>query len=89
MSADPNDMTALTSGHFLIGDPVTATINQHATSNKSNLLTRWKLVTHLKSEFWNRWSSEYLQQLQHRYKWKQSSHDIIVSSWYDGHCQRR
>uniref|UniRef100_A0A1U7XZ01 Uncharacterized protein LOC104241631 n=1 Tax=Nicotiana sylvestris TaxID=4096 RepID=A0A1U7XZ01_NICSY len=76
MSSDPNDLTALTPGHFLIGEPLTATPDPHALDNNLKPLARWKLVTHLKSEFWKRWTSEYLHSLQHRYKWKKEMHDI-------------
>ena len=34
-----------------------------------NRLTRYQLVQRLRYQFWTRWSSEYLHQLQERSKW--------------------
>lgn len=62
MFSNPNDLTALTSGHFLIGKP---------------LLSRWGLVSHLKQEFWNRWSTEYLNQL-HRRHYNINKGDLVI-----------
>lgn len=70
MSNNPNDLNALTPGHFLIGEPLNTQTNISSKQSKMSLLTRWKLVTHLKEEFWRRWSREYLCELQYRHKWK-------------------
>ena len=32
--------------------------------------SQWKFVQHLADEFWTRWSSDYLQNLQKRQKWE-------------------
>lgn len=50
MSFNSNDLVALTPGHFLIGEPLKAQMDVRAAPFKANLLTRWKLVTHLKHE---------------------------------------
>ena len=76
LSSDPNDLTALTPGHFIIGEPLTSTISPHAQPNNISCLQRWSLVNHLKAEFWRRWSHEYLNTLQHRYKWKTECHNV-------------
>ncbi|XP_037931191.1 uncharacterized protein LOC119666002 [Teleopsis dalmanni] len=76
LSSDPNDPAALTPGHFLIGEPLTALPSRSETTTKQSLLTRWKLVNHLKNEFWSRWSKEYLNELQCRTKWKDQSPDV-------------
>lgn len=70
MSADPNDLAALTPGHFLIGEPLKSIVEPMPSTN-INMLRRWKLVTYVRHEFWRRWSREYLCELQQRYKWKQ------------------
>ncbi|XP_075167651.1 uncharacterized protein LOC142239762 [Haematobia irritans] len=76
MSSDPSDLTALTPGHFLIGEPLTTPIDSEADSRKISLLSRWELVSRLKFEFWKQWSKEYLQELQLRHKWKKSSPNL-------------
>ncbi|UYV67559.1 hypothetical protein LAZ67_5001210 [Cordylochernes scorpioides] len=61
VSNDPNDLTALTPGHFLIGNA----IRHDAESDHSalNLRSRWDLIQPQRDYFWNRWSCEYLHQL--------------------------
>ena len=76
LSQDPNDLTALTPGHFLIGEPPTALVDSAATPVRGQLQQRWRLVSQLKFEFWQRWSKEYLCELQHRHKWKRECHNI-------------
>lgn len=76
MSNDPNDIAALTPGHFLIGEPLTAQIDAQAQPTKTSLQTRWKLVSHLKHEFWNRWSRDYLNELQYRNKWQERAKNL-------------
>ncbi|UYV73224.1 hypothetical protein LAZ67_10002223 [Cordylochernes scorpioides] len=54
VSNDPNDLTALTPGHFLIGNAI-----QHdAESDHStlNLRFRWNLIQPQRDYFWNCWS---------------------------------
>lgn len=75
-SSDPNDLAALTPGHFLIGEPLTAQVDSRAVQSNNSLATRWKLVSQLKHEFWRRWSSEYLHQLQEKQKWKSSCENV-------------
>lgn len=83
MSADPNDLTALTPGHFLIGEPLTAVPDPYEGQTKMNLVQRWELVSKLKHDFWRRWSYEYLNELQYRHKWKTEAqnlkeHDMVI-----------
>ncbi|XP_037930618.1 uncharacterized protein LOC119665469 [Teleopsis dalmanni] len=69
LSSNANDYIALTPGHFLIGEPLTSRVDVTSNQLQAGLLTRWKLVSHLKNQFWNRWSQEYLTELQQRNKW--------------------
>ncbi|XP_043234098.1 uncharacterized protein LOC122387733 [Amphibalanus amphitrite] len=39
---------------------------------------RWRQVQHLATEFWRRWSQEYLQTLQHRQKWTKEERNLQV-----------
>lgn len=75
LTDDPTDLQALTPGHLLIGEPLTSTVDPVAEQNTANNLKRWKLVTQMREDFWKRWSSEYLNSLQHRHKWKQECHN--------------
>ncbi|XP_054717598.1 uncharacterized protein LOC129226994 [Uloborus diversus] len=44
LSSDPNDLSVLTPGHFLIGGPLNAVPETDFTSSKLNHLTRWQLT---------------------------------------------
>ncbi|UYV63001.1 hypothetical protein LAZ67_2002800 [Cordylochernes scorpioides] len=74
VSNDPNDLTALTPGHFLIGNA----IRHDAESDHSalNLRSRWDLIQPQRDYFWNRWSCEYLHQ--ERRKWRTSHPDVNI-----------
>ncbi|UYV83509.1 hypothetical protein LAZ67_23001272 [Cordylochernes scorpioides] len=76
VSNDPNDLTALTPGHFLIGNA----IRHNAESDHStlNLRSKWNLIQAQRDYFWNRWSCEYLHQLQERRKWRTSHPDVNI-----------
>lgn len=69
MSSDPSDYEALTPGHFLIGEPLNAIIEPDLSELKLGRLSRLQLIRRLQQTFWNRWSKEYLAQLQCRAKW--------------------
>jgi len=70
ISSDPTDLDALTPGHFLIGQPLTAVPEPDHTAVKSNRLSKWQQTQQLFQHFWKRWSNEYLSSLQQRFKWK-------------------
>ena len=78
MSNDPNDLQALTPGHFLIGEPVTA-INDSTLATPS-LQKIWSKMKAIKHEFWQRWSKEYLHELQYRNKWTKETEHLAVNS---------
>jgi Family of unknown function (DUF5641)/Integrase zinc binding domain len=68
ISDDPNDFSALTAGHFLIGRALVAKPERDLTSESINRLQRWERVVQLQQHFWQRWSQDYLHQLQVRTK---------------------
>lgn len=78
LSAEPDDLEALTPGHFLIGGPLTALPEPDITLIKENRLSYWEIVRQKTQHFWNRWSMEYLTSLQQRYKWKKKTENIAV-----------
>ncbi|GBN42555.1 hypothetical protein AVEN_69906-1 [Araneus ventricosus] len=77
ISNDPNDLSALTPGHFLIGKPLTA-IPQVPIPDDLHLCDRWRMIQRMIQHFWNRWSNEYLTKLQSRPKWRTLQPDIKV-----------
>lgn len=68
LSTDPNDLEALTAGHFLIGRQLISMPQRNFTDNNSNRLERWDRIIQMQQHFWNRWSKEYLHHLQQRTK---------------------
>ncbi|KAH8240512.1 hypothetical protein KR032_004483, partial [Drosophila birchii] len=76
MSSDPTDTSALTPGHFLIGEPLVAPPDANLALPGKTLVNRWELVSRLKQSFWNQWSMEYLQELQMRTKWKTMAQNV-------------
>ncbi|XP_047538693.1 uncharacterized protein LOC125072211 [Vanessa atalanta] len=76
ISSDPNDLTPLTPGHFLVGRPLTALPTSSLINVNPNRLQRWELVEQLRQNFWIRWQKEYVSELQQRTKWKTSKGDL-------------
>ncbi|CAI6357195.1 unnamed protein product [Macrosiphum euphorbiae] len=68
-STDRHDHTALTPGHFLIGQPIMEVPEVNLIEVPMNRLTRWQLLRQMHQSFWKRWSREYLNTLQGRQKW--------------------
>lgn len=68
LADDPDDLAALTPGHFLIGKPLITPPSGSADRFKGNLLDRWKLQQKLVQDIWNASSKDYLDQLQQRGK---------------------
>lgn len=69
LSSDPSDLNVLTPGHFLVGGSLTCLPDKDVANVPTNRLRRWQLVTQLTQQIWQRWSREYLSQLQGRTKW--------------------
>ncbi|UYV66036.1 hypothetical protein LAZ67_3006256 [Cordylochernes scorpioides] len=68
LSEDPEDLQALTPGHFLIGGSLTAPPDEDDIIAMS-LPNRWQLIQKSMNHFWTKWSQEYVSQLQQRSKW--------------------
>lgn len=69
LSSDPNDLTALTAAHFLIGSPIISYPEPILEEVNPQRLTRWQRVEQLRQHFWKRWTKEYLHNCQQRHKW--------------------
>ena len=76
----PNDALALTPGHFLIGRPIIALPEPKTTGKETIFLTRQKKrMEHLIRDFWKKWSTEYLSNLQQRNKWQTGQTNIDIN----------
>jgi hypothetical protein len=69
LSSDPNDLEALSPGHFLIGQPLAALPEHPLRDVPSGRLSRYQMLQQMAQNFWTRWSLEYLHVLQQRLKW--------------------
>ncbi|XP_049868956.1 uncharacterized protein LOC126368838 [Pectinophora gossypiella] len=79
-SSDPDDLTPLTPGHFIIGRPLTALPVPDLQDRAMNHLTRFQRTEQLRQQFWARWSIEYVAELQHRTKWRTNQHSLQLDS---------
>ncbi|XP_011164167.3 uncharacterized protein LOC105198989 [Solenopsis invicta] len=70
LSEDPNNMSYIFLGHFLVGTTLNRLPQPDLTDVNENRLVRWQRVEQLRQNFWRRWSAEYLHSLQERNKWK-------------------
>ncbi|XP_075149048.1 uncharacterized protein LOC142222851 [Haematobia irritans] len=78
LSSDAEDLSALTPGHFLIGEPILTPAEPEDFSSPTSLLNRWRKVKATQSEFCRRWKKEYLLELNKRNKWKVPQIDVQV-----------
>ncbi|GJQ73837.1 hypothetical protein Trydic_g18774 [Trypoxylus dichotomus] len=83
MSSDPNDLNALTPGHFLIGRPISYLPQPNLLEVKENNLSRYQRLQQMTQHIWTRWSREYISELQQKTKWKSNlgsinAGDIVV-----------
>ncbi|XP_055588802.1 uncharacterized protein LOC129741122 [Uranotaenia lowii] len=74
LSDDPNDLEALTPGHFLVGSSLRAPPEPDYDEIPVNRLNFWQQIQQQRKQFWIRWKREYLCQLQARVKrWRPST----------------
>ncbi|XP_043491545.1 uncharacterized protein LOC122517187 [Polistes fuscatus] len=77
LSNDPNDLRALTPGHFLIGESLKSLPEDDYGDIPSGRLSQWQHVQQMKQHFWNRWNKEYLNEQTVRKKWHRGTTDDI------------
>lgn len=80
LSDDVEDCSALTPGHFLIGEALTTIPEANLSILPSTRLTRWQLLRQKVEHFWARWSSECLQRYQAISKWHHPKNEIKTGS---------
>lgn len=76
LSDSPDDLSALTPGHFLIGEPPFSIPEPCLSDLNPNRLTRLQEMKRSVQDLWRRWSRDYLHQLQQRLKWKKATADV-------------
>ena len=70
LSNDPLNLTYLSPGRFLIGEPLTHLPSVGCTNVNCNRLSRWQTYQQQLQQFWQRWSYDYLQELEQRQRWQ-------------------
>ena len=76
LSSEPNDPSYLSTGHFLIGAPLTSLPEPDFTNTTMNSLSRWQRVQRLNQHLQKRWSADYLNSLQQCNKWRGQQPDL-------------
>ena len=76
ISSDDTNLSVLTPGHFLIGQPITALPDRDYSNMR--ILRRWNLVQMTIQDFWRRWSNEYLTSLNHHQKWRKPHRNVQI-----------
>jgi len=76
LSDDPFNPTYLSLGHFLIGEPLTQLPATDFTDVKCNGISRLQTYQQQLQQFWQRWSSDYLQSLPQRQRWQRKSPNL-------------
>lgn len=76
LSSDPSDYLCLAPSHFLVGEMLTSFPEKDYSNEPENRLDFWKHCEKMRQVFWNRWSIEYLNRLQHRPKWTNVCNNI-------------
>lgn len=77
LSTDPNDPNVLTPSHFLIGEVITALPDANYLETHENRLSRFQRLQKILQHFWQRWSREYLAELQTRTRWKEKHPELL------------
>ncbi|XP_026736808.1 uncharacterized protein LOC113500285 [Trichoplusia ni] len=80
LSADPADLLPLSPSLFLIGRPLTAPACPGLTTTASHRLSRYDRVEQMRQQFWQRWSKEYIAELQTRTKWKTRREELVPNT---------
>lgn len=78
MSENPSELLPLTPGHFLRGAPLISHPEAPIDTPSDNLsyLTRWQRLKAIQHIFSQRWKTEYITELQRRYKWKSTRDNV-------------
>lgn len=75
---DPNDLSIITPGHFLIGDSLLTPARPSLLEIHPNRLGVYNQISQRVEHFAKRWKREYLSTLQHRRKWMRQCENVEV-----------
>ena len=79
VSADPQDLEALTPLHFMVGHVNTPLpVEEQADRKKAHPRRRWEVLQHVMKDVWRRWLKEYVPTLNVRQRWIQQKRNIAV-----------
>lgn len=78
ISKDPTDLSTLSPGHFLTGQPIITPYETLLAEIPTNRLSAWQKIQKLQQEFWTRWSNEYIGEQQRRNKWAMEARSLKV-----------
>lgn len=79
LTDDGSEIEALTPAHFLIGGPLISPLIRDYTEIPKNRLSRRQLLQQAHLQFWRRWSSEYLDTLMTRSKWRTQKENAKIN----------
>ena len=77
-SHNQDGLQTLTSGHFLVYGQPSSLQSDPRMSDDLHLLRKWNLCKAIVSQFWKRWTTEYLHTLQSRTKWQHPNPNLQV-----------
>lgn len=78
MSDNPNEICALTPGHFIIGAPLLSPPEPELSCQSPSYINRWQKLKVLHHHFACRWKEEYLKEMHKRIKWKYPQRNFSI-----------
>jgi hypothetical protein len=80
LGSDPEDLNVLTPAHYLIGMSSGIVPDSESLQTRTDHLGRFQLLQRIRNQFEERrkWSSEYLQHLQERGKWRVTTDNVRI-----------
>lgn len=78
LTENPDDLDILTPGHFLVGNALTAPMEPSVLNLKQNQLSNWQMISRMRQEFWEKWSNDFISNLQIRSKWMEASDNVKI-----------
>lgn len=73
-----NEPTPITPSHFLANGPTVLPLGPRVAEIPPNRLDSWERIHKFEQNIWNRWSKEYLCELQRRQKWRKDQPNLEI-----------
>ncbi|XP_055589946.1 uncharacterized protein LOC129742127 [Uranotaenia lowii] len=77
MSDDPNELSAITPAHFLIGSSMYSLPDRNLCDVVPNRLNHYHRLQQLYQQFWHHWRKEYLQEMQKDFKFREPNRNLV------------